>query len=365
MRSITISTVLLGVVITLPIRAGEVESLSDKLESLTAREPESATVGKLGDLSTLTLKGNTLFEGEDLCNELGCCLELQAACRPTAPLPPMVELLEKTLAAGYAFSGCPGTVVRVTFSNDESHLTATIREGRRLQADSVRFKGVEKELAGTLRERLTTGVEDIRARPQIYFYREHEPLAHQGLPEQEESEASGGSLWVSGEPVRWSDERISQIRQAVADELAIRGFPEAKLDLRIQPAEDNEADLVVEVAELGPHARLDSIEFSGLERHTRQEMLEIMGVKEGERLDVAGLVEAYDRLADSCRFWRHGFFIQFPKPADPTLRYATPPKRNSDSCIVDRVRSCPKAGPAARRGRQHAAKSRGLVAGIL
>ncbi|WP_425396111.1 hypothetical protein [Aeoliella sp.] len=298
------------------------EVLADKTDSKIEEAKHSVRVGEFGDLSTLKFRGLEHFKAEELRSELESNLKVQAACRPTAALLPLVEQLEETLAEGYAHSGCPGAKVRV-IPADGSSLLATIEEGPRYKAGVVRIEGVDQELADSIRRCLTSNVGADDSRRRIRFYRDRKPIGGWCSPDDDNNDQPE-MLWVANEPTRSSALRLNEIRKAVASTLAIGGYPLARFDISIEPVDKDVADLQIHINELGSFAQLTNIEIRGLERHSRNELLNFMGMEEGADYDLPKLFEAYDRLQGSCRFWKHDLSINFPSAPSSKSRYAAP-----------------------------------------
>ncbi|WP_442483424.1 hypothetical protein [Aeoliella sp. SH292] len=277
---------------------------------------EGIPVGDYGDLTELEIEGNEHFSVEDIRDELVDHVRLQAACRPSSEIVPLIDLLQEVLQEAYRQSGCPDAKVSVTPSEERQVLRAVVEEGARYSAGEIRVHGVEPGLAGGLAQYLKTSESKSPARKGMYLARGATRV---------NQESSSDRLWVAGEPVRGSQNHLARIRQALIDELAIAGYPLAKLEVEIVPNPDDSqiADLVVDIIELGPRARLNVIEIEGLERHARNELLALMQISEGDALDVEALALAFDRVRDSCRFWRHDFVVQLPIPAEPKWRYDT------------------------------------------
>jgi hypothetical protein len=307
---------------------------AEKRSWARASDEEVKMVGTFGDLTKLVLRGNEGFSDEHIREVLRGHFFLQAACRPTASLSPLVQMLEELLQEAYRHSGFPDATVRITVADGEPHLLATIVGGPRYVADAIRVEGVTPGLAEKVRDRLSTATSDIRPRPGIRFFRNGQPLALQKAPEPKgKSKALDDSateqLWVRCYPVVADKRRREEIDRAIADTLATHGYPLDSFQTAIVPAEEGRATLKVSVSAPATAINLDSIVLTGLERHSREDVLQYMGLEPGQTYDLSAIIEAYDRLRDCCRFWQHDMKIELATPADPDdlhSRYADDPR---------------------------------------
>jgi hypothetical protein len=308
-RILWVFLVVWGCAAVVPTGAEEAAQFGDEIPVA-----DGIAVRTYGDLTELQIEGNQLFTDEELREELGRHLRLLAACRPTAELIPLIDLLEEVLQEAYRQSGCPDARITVSPAVDRPYLQAVVEEGHRYEAGDVQLRGVEPALVDYLKKHLTRSKQDDTSRKGIYLARGLELL---------KQEKSGGELWIMGEPVRGSKTQLAKLRQVIAKELAKAGYPLAKFELEIAPNSKESAHLVIDITELGARANLDVIELQGLDRHSREEFLALMGIAEGDPLDMEVFAAAYDRVQDSCRFWRHDFVVQFPVLEDPKWRYDT------------------------------------------
>ena len=124
------------------------------------------------------------------------------------------------------------------------------------------------------------------------------------------------SPWQAGAPCPGDAETLAKLTNIVELHLADMGFPFAVFRLRVDPTSDGEADLVIEIQSEGPPEKAGKITFAGLTRHTEQQLLDFLQIREGAPLDAKELERIYQALRQSCRFWEYGVWVRYSGGAD-------------------------------------------------
>jgi hypothetical protein len=228
--------------------------------SLTPVVADEAVVGHYGHPSRLAVEGAKTFSAEEILQALNTNLDVAHASSPEAPLEPFKALLLAKTTQGYLLDGFAD--VQVNVRQEPQRLVLTVVEGPRFTADKVRIEG-------------TTLISDADLQDD----------------------------WRTGEPAKLHTLKRTRLHGRVESLLRQRGFYRAQFSVERPLDRDQQtADLVVKVRELGAPMRAAEIEISGEDRVTREFMLNFLAIDQDTILTENVREGIKQKLTNSGRF---------------------------------------------------------------
>lgn len=281
-----------------------------------ASQSNSALAAGPQHADPISFDGVHAFSTASILGALQCSLDVQSTVPPLAPLPVYLEALRSALQTGYAHAGFGDAKIELTTQGPTTSITAHVAEGRSYQAGKVRVLGNKAVSAEALATFLTT----LDLKTEQYLVQ-----LGRSMPAQ--------PAWDQNDPAPFDAPTQANLRERIQDGLSAQGFYFAKFHFELaRDVEHGMADLVIHLEEEGPAGVLKQIEVTGNRRHSRDEILQYVGLAPGMRFDREVQRRTYDRLWRSGRFWQQ---TVEPKPSQ------TPGQ--TDLCITVTERdACPR-----------------------
>ncbi len=301
----------------------------------------AALLGERGDLDQIEFEGVTTFAPEALRNALAQNATFLLASHTQAPLDAFLKTLREKILTGYEANGFPDVKVTAALDPAMGRVRVSVTEGTRYRCGKVQVTGTKSRLAAAIRARLTqppevpsklaenvksSGAGDgenklakalLQAR-EVFKLDRHDPreaLAAKHKPAEEEP------LWPSGQPGAFGDASAENIKEAVKDCLAERGFffPRISSSVKLDPKTAT-AELLVQVLDEGPRGAVSEIEVTGNQKNTRGELLHFLGLERGMAITRSKVAQAEEKLLRSARFLDYEIK---PEPVTSGLTKAT------------------------------------------
>lgn len=293
-------TVIFGSLLALAAIVGFAQADEAPPTPVAPTSAASRSVGGLGDTRALQFDGLQLFTAAQLRGKLECDLRYQAAARPSGDLEHFLRVLEERLVVGYRHCGCPDAKVRANCDERSGAVRVQIQEGQQCRKGQVEVAAPQQVDRAAIARCLTTGL-------QAHAWRIERDGADLEKPKDDTI------VWKSGDPVNYDDLSVAEVKAAVRRSLAEQGFARAKFDVGLG-TRDSAGNVNLRVSvENSPEAdRISGIEVVGLKRNSRQELLQILHVAEGDPLNAALLDRVYNQLRDCCRFWTYKVSAAIP-----------------------------------------------------
>lgn len=278
------------------------QGLKPGAEAITDAPP--LRVDLRGDPAAIEFQGVTSFAVENIRKALAGDMAYQAAARPSADLQTFLDVLKNRVEEGYGRAGIPARV-KVSLSTTPPHIVVACKDSGQV-VKFAGFKAADDTVPPELLERIRGTAE------RGWYYRNHKsgPVS-----------TTNRDAWTEGEPWPYDEQSRDSVRGHVG--LCF-------LDCNVRPGEryfdihrsddETNAEVVIKTNPNQPAGwlKLSPIEVNGLTRHTREEVLTLIGITEGDPLHYTALDRACRRLAESHCFWRHRVDVVVP---DNRARY--------------------------------------------
>ncbi|MFW5829137.1 MAG: hypothetical protein ACOCXA_02645 [Planctomycetota bacterium] len=252
-------------------------------------------------LRSLPISGNMRFSEQELRDALAGDGAVLLALQQPGERPVLLHAVAAALERGYRAHG--HAEVAVTVSGD----ALQIDEGPHLRCGELVIDGGDEEL--------TTWMQLVLAKP----YRESDRM-----PAEPGDRGLEDAVWQPGEDVPFHDGGLEQIRQRLRWGLNARGYLNASSDVVLQ-ARDAFADAHIRI-EPGDPVRLRQIVLTGLEQDSRETVLELVALDEGEVLSHVAVQQAADRLRACGSFLEVTVELPDAHPGELHIRLAEHPK---------------------------------------
>ncbi len=249
----------------------------------------AARVGIYGDPARIEIAGARSLPTNQLLKQLVSAPAFLLLSHPLADRVEYREGLAYLLKIGYQNSGFRDVEVVSAINFDSEHVVLTIREGPRHFAGDIAITGLRSFPAETLRVNLTSDWQraeaaDTAADPALW-------------------KSGDPALWKPGDPAPFGDYFRDSVRDRLKQLFLENGLfqPEFKIGVIPDPG-TNTATLSILITDEGRKCRIKEIRVSGLERNSRGDILELIGLKEGETLDRRKFELVTARLKNCGRF---------------------------------------------------------------
>ena len=281
------------------------EALPSDISNALQRNPqvfeEILKVNNLSDPQRIVFQGLKLFSEQQLRSALACDLKYQAAARPSNDTIEYLAILENRLKQGYLHSGCPDAKVHASHDSKRKAIVINVEEGRRYRRGRMVVEAPLPVDAATLTERLTTQTQQRKW--QLAFGRHRVP-----------SHREPTVAWKTGEYVSYTQDSNDDLNTAIRLALFEQGFPFATAKTSIAPSDKpGIADLRIEITGNLSACTIDSINFYGLKRDSREQLLQYLGIDNDSRLTGKAMDTICEKLATSCRYWYENVFVELPE----------------------------------------------------
>lgn len=281
-------------------------SISD--QATRPSEPIS-TIDHRGDPDLIEFRGLAQVSADDIRKALRWDPKFQAAARPSNNTAVFLNVLESRVLDGFQSSGFPDAKVAVSLDTATRRFVVAVTEGPRFRQGKIVVTGDDRVDAKQIADWLTH-----EQKPHLWKIR-YADAAAPAPPEK------GVTLWESGENLNFTPRVRGIFEAGVRMALIEQGFPYASFDLEYVPAsEPGLSDLHVNLRHVGAPSTIKEIKVEGLNRDTREQLLEYLQIAPGQRFDPASLDRVHSKLEDSCRYWCHKIEVHCGQKPDG--RYA-------------------------------------------
>jgi hypothetical protein len=263
-----------------------------------------AIVGDMGSVDRLDLAGARFATPDHLKQALSRDLQFLLAAEPATPLDALLATIRDRLEAGYRRAGFADVTVDVQPNLQTRRIVAVVNEGPRYLAGPVRVIGQSAVSARDLAAWLTTPHPVPRDDARVVWQPAEGVVVVDNVAEK--------PIWITGQPARFNHWSGEILRRQVLLAFAEQGYFFPKLTIEVLPAaKHSQAELVVEVEDMGPPGVIGSIEVVGAQRHSADAIVRYLELAPGQPLTHSRLAAIQTRLYDSARFV---FFAAMPQP---------------------------------------------------
>ena len=275
--------------------------------AVSGADEKGASVGDLGAADRLVINGCRAVDAKDVKSAILLRWQVQLAATPTAPLADYVSTVQQQVELGYRASGFPSAKVSARVYN--GRVVVDVTEGPRLRRGGIQVEGdtdvSTKDLTGLLTSPPPIGT--------FRHWSDERGIFHVSMERQQYAQ---DAPWKEDEWAAFDLASVKQLHTHIADALSNLGFLTAKFDHEIG-VENDKAVLRIRIKDAGPRASVGEINFSGLKKNKRENILKFLDLREGEPVGLRELLAAQQRLWDSGRFKKHVITVE-PGPAVPT-----------------------------------------------
>jgi hypothetical protein len=271
-------------------------------------------VGQLGDPASIRFVGLEQLTAKQLRNDLSTDLDYQAAARPSSPLPNLLSVLETRLLAGLRHSGFMDATVATTYNAEKNAITVTVSEGALFKNGSIRIEGTEKIDGSSIVQQLAR---PGKAQPWTYFFGENKAGNYA-------NDRVGEATWKKREVTDSYESTIERLTMRIRQLMIEQGYPFAVFTVGIEPETADTAALVVRITSEGSPGVVANFKLTGLTRHSEEQLLNYLGLKQGSSVNAQVLKDVHAKLRDSCRFWGHRLWLRVPDVS--SNRYSESPQ---------------------------------------
>jgi hypothetical protein len=262
------------------------------------------TVGDMGSVDRIDLAGSRFAPPERLKEALGRDLQFLLAAEPSAALDGLLTTIRDRLEAGYRRAGFAEVAVDVRPNLQTRRIVAVVNEGPRYVAGNVQIVGESPVSARELAAWLSRPHPVVRDDARVAWQPAEDVIVVDDVGKK--------PIWISGQPARFNRWSGELLRRQVYLAFAEAGYFFPKLHVDVLPVgRRGQADLVVEIEELGPPGVIGSIEVVGAQRHPPEAIGRYLELAPGQPINRARLAAIQTRLYESARFV---FFAAIPQP---------------------------------------------------
>jgi|GEM_PF-6057400 len=233
-------------------------------------------VGKAGDRTSLYFKGQEAYSQKAIRNGLYLNPSIVGASHPMASYADFRRLVETQVRLGYLAGGFPEVEVRSAWNDELGGTVFTINEGPRFLRGKVKVELPAGSTSSVPADEVTRLIED-------------------GLREKSPDLDQRGASFAP--PLR----RANEYQKILAEKGLVGGESIWEM-VRRDAGEPRRADTVVTYTKAPRRGVVSPIKISGLKRNTREEVLALLGLKEGMPLPANLVAEIPAKLNASGRF---------------------------------------------------------------
>lgn len=211
----------------------------------------------LRDVWRLQFEGNETFDADDIRDALALDGEVQVTVDPDRSLDDFHQAVLKRLQDGYRSLGFEKVSATITAEQGGQPLTIRITEGARYKSGPIRITGDSTVDAAAFRNAMMI-----------------KPLKDERNPAAGRTDEK---IWVEGEHIQISEARMKELRKKTDRILREIGhhFPEYELSF-VPNHETRQTELHIDLSDLGRRQPVSEIKFTGLTRHTEDEILDFL-----------------------------------------------------------------------------------------
>ncbi len=213
---------------------------------------------------------------------------------------PSITLPHMTTAA-YRQAGFRDVIARAERDMTTATVDLEVEEGPQFLAGSVRIEGATQIVPEQLISRLGERMEprDSRIGTFIFENEEFQPL---WVTQKGENADLGTPLWLPDQPIAFNASGDMLLADRIEQVVADLGYPQARVRLGMSSSREGVLDLAVHIEDEGTPQTADTIEILGIERNTREEVLDFLQIEPGIPLDRQTRIDLTRRLWQSARF---------------------------------------------------------------
>jgi len=267
--------------------------------------PDSSVVGELGDFQRLIFDGAKTFTAEAIRDGLAANPDFLIAAHPLAPMADYLKTVQRKVVDGYLDGGFPDVAVTTRLDEKAGHILVKVVEGPRYFTGDIKVSGARtiplKPFLRRFTEPYTPNAspflkaEQGNGEPATPLFSYLDSNGKQVKPE--------SPLWDKEDPAPFDAATLESLSAQLTNILSEFGYFFPKASLRIVPrAGGTNADLLIDIADEGPHGVIDSIEVYGNKNNTRQEVLEFLKLKPGLPIEHDLVAKTEIQLWNSGRF---------------------------------------------------------------
>ncbi len=277
------------------------------LNSVVIAQAPQGKQTDLYDTWKIECVGNSYFDTDDIRTGLALDRAVHLAGVDKTPVDRYLQIVRGRIARGYLNNGFRDVEVSTAVNAETDVLTATIGEGIRLVQGDVVVSGLSASECEHVASLVKTGENDSN------------PL-RKSLPKL--------TYWNKKAAMPFVMSVETMYRQTVQEALTAIGYPQAECTITLSEStvgEEHAVDLKVDVAATGATLTVGDITFTGLEKHTKEQMLAFLDLKPGMPLTLPMRETIVRKLLDSGRFLmaevtHEPFYFDPAEPLDMNIR---------------------------------------------
>ena len=241
------------------------------------------------DVWQLRFTGNETFASSDIRNAIALDGQVQSNANPAIPVAGFHASLKQRIADGYRSRGFDDVRVNIRGAGTEEPVTVHVTEGPRYRCGQIRVTGWSGPDAEKLVRRITLNVRTEQ---------------HQTAKDDDsDNDTDAHGLWRVGHPVAFTNEYTEAVQKRALAIMKKAGFHFANLSVGLQKdTKSTTAVLCINVSDPGPRQKVREIRFTGLKRHTADELLQLLDLPEELTATEALHQQIQDRLIATGRF---------------------------------------------------------------
>ena len=275
--------------------------LFSSCNALHAEEPVAR------DTWTLQFTGNSYYNADGIRTGLSMDRAMQVAAADALPVDQYLDLLRKRIIRGYQSNGFRDVQVAMNQDQATGVITSNIVEGQQWMKGEVSVAGLserECEYVATFVVQKTDHTNPLQEKqPKLKF-------------------------WDSGSHMSFVDAVQDSYQPTIQEALTAIGYPQAQFTIAGPTFPDEEApsvNLQITVTDTGIALTVGDIIFTGLEKHSREQLIEFLELKPGMPLTLPLREQIVSKLLDSGRFLmaevtHEPFYFDPSEPLDLTIR---------------------------------------------
>ncbi len=281
------------------------------LAVMMTRAEHAEPLGESGDPHRLLIRGAAVIPTQDVRRAVARNWQLHLASLPAADRDTYLSQLQRLLVRGYHQAGFPDAHALAYHDAEADAITLRITEGPRLITGPVRIIGTGADDLDTdaLIARLT------QPQPRRPFFAQIDAVGIIRIQRTPTNELQNGldalgpaqhpALWPEGQPAVADPSKLASIRSAVKVALAEQDYLNATVQITTPRTDDGRAVLQLQLADLGPRAKLGVVQVKGVDEATAAQARVLLGINPGDPLDLHALLTFQEKLWASGRFVRH------------------------------------------------------------
>ncbi|MEJ7593973.1 MAG: hypothetical protein WKF77_20735 [Planctomycetaceae bacterium] len=269
--------------------------------SLHAEEPVTRDIWKM------QLTGNAYYNADGIRTGLSLDQATQVAAADGLPMDQYLDLLRQRIILGYQSNGFRDVQVSMNLDQATGVITSHINEGQQWMKGEVAVAG--------LTERECEYVESLMTQKS-----DHSNPLQEKQPKLK--------FWSTESELSFVEPVEGTYHSTVQEAITAIGYPQALFTVACQAVskeDEHSVDLQVTVIDTGVTLTVGEIIMTGLEKHSREQLIEFLELKPGMPLTLPMRERIVSKLLDSGRFLmaevtHEPFYFDPSEPLDLTIR---------------------------------------------